>query len=157
MTLAELNALDESTAVRELLRCCGSSRWAAALARARPFEDEAALRRAADAIWTSLDPADWREAFAAHPRIGERGRQLSEWSRDEQAGAADAADRFAALNRAYEARFGRTFIVCASGRTGAELAAALERRLENDPEQELLMAAEEQRKITQLRLGRLLS
>lgn len=157
MTLPELNELDEPTAVRELLRCCGSSRWAALMARARPFADDAALRRTADAIWTSLGPSDWREAFAAHPRIGERGSAASAWSREEQAGAGDALDRFAALNRVYETRFGHIFVVCATGRSGAELSAELERRLANDPERELRVAAEEQRKITQLRLGRLLS
>jgi OHCU decarboxylase len=155
VTVAELNALEPETARREFLRCCGSSRWAAAMAQARPFADRRMLTRTADDIWAALAPEDWQEAFAAHPRIGVPGG-LSAWSRDEQSGVDDASrERFARLNRAYEDRFGRIFIVSASGRSGADLLGELERRLGNEPGDELREAVEEQRKITALRLDKL--
>jgi OHCU decarboxylase len=158
MTLAELNALDRASAAREFRRCCASARWSTAMADARPFADLAALTRTADQLWSVLAEEDWHEAFAAHPRIGASGVSTPAWSREEQAGVTDdERDRLATLNRAYEDRFGHQFIVCASGRTGTEMLADLERRLRNPPRDELREAAEEQRKITQLRLRRLLT
>ena len=68
-----------------------------------------------------------------------------------------ARQRFVQLNREYEARFGYIFIICASGKSADEMLAALERRLTNDPGEELRMAAEEQRRITRLRLEKLLT
>jgi OHCU decarboxylase len=113
---------------------------------------------AADRIWRSLGPDDWLQAFAAHPRIGDR--TAAGWSSGEQkrALAANGAilDELAGSQRDYEARFGHIFIVCATGKTAAEMLSMLRARLGNDPEAELLTAAEEQRKITRLRLEKLL-
>jgi len=159
MTLQELNALDAQTAARAFLRCCGSTRWAARMAAARPFHDLPDLLDRADATWTALAPEDWLEAFAAHPRIGQQ--TTSAWASQEQAGAERAASdvraRLVAANRDYEARFGYIFIVCATGRTGDEMLRALERRMENNPDDEIREAAEEQRKIARLRLAKLLT
>ena len=170
MRLQDLNALDDDAAARELLRCCGSSRWARAMAAARPFAGAEVMATASDTIWSSLDRADWLEAFAAHPKIGETsgsgasggsgGAGRSGWARQEQAGVAGAAEqtrrRLADANRDYEARFGYIFIVCAAGKTAQEVLALLGRRLRHDADEELRIAAEEQRKITQLRLRKLL-
>ena len=165
MQLEELNAMDGERAARELLTCCGSTRWAARMAGSRPFTDEAALARAADRAFAELDAADWFEAFAAHPKIGAGGAaeargQSEKWSGMEQALVAQSGDetrqRLAKANRDYEARFGYIFIVCATGKTGAEMLARLERRLSNDPAIELRIAAAEQKKITHLRLVKLL-
>ena len=139
---------------------------------ARPFDTAAAIGATADAVWWSLDRADWREAFAAHPTIGSgasgrsggsgrsHGLDTSEWSAREQAGVASASaglrERLAAANREYERRFGYIFIVCATGKSADEMLAILEQRLANDPETELRVAAEEQGKITRLRLLKLL-
>ena len=156
MLLSDLNALDDDSAVTEFLRCCGSTRWAEQMAAARPFTDIESMARTADGVWTRLSAADYLEAFAAHPRIGERAGPA--WSAEEQAGVADGArERFAQLNRAYEARFGYIFIICATGRSGAEMLEALERRLGNDAGREIEIAAEEQRRITRLRLDKLTS
>jgi OHCU decarboxylase len=161
MRLADLNALDEEAAAGAFLRCCGSSRWARQMAAARPFTDGDAMSATADAIWSALDHSDWLEAFAAHPTIGAggAGRTGADWSDEEQRGVADAGDetrrRLAEANREYEARFGYIFIVCATGRTAGEMLALLERRLRHDAGDELRVAAEEQRRITQLRLRKL--
>jgi len=169
MTLATLNALDEHAAVRELLRCCGSSRWARTMAASRPFSSLAAIERAADEAWRELEAPDILEAFAAHPRIGpgEAGTAgtagsdvAPRWSSQEQAGVRAASggvrERLAAGNRAYEARFGYIFIICATGRSAGEMLASLEQRLSHSPDEELRIAADEQRMITRLRLTKLL-
>ena len=157
-----LNALPAEQAEAELLACCSAPEWASRVAAARPFADAAALAARADEVWETLGPDDWLEAFAAHPRIGERspGAATASWSSAEQAGVGDADPGvLAALvegNLAYERRFGHVFLISASGRKAEELLAALRERLDNDPETELRVAASEQRKITRLRLDRLL-
>jgi 2-oxo-4-hydroxy-4-carboxy-5-ureidoimidazoline decarboxylase len=153
----ELNALPAPEAQRAFLRCCGSVRWAGAMAAGRPFSTEAEMLSKASRIWDALAPADWHEAFAAHPRIG--GQATSAWSAEEQAGAAsttaDIRNALADGNRRYAARFGYTFLICATGRSAPEMLAALEARLPNSAADELLIAAAEQRKITELRLKKL--
>jgi len=165
--LGRWNVLSEPEAVQEILPCCGSLRWAHALTRLRPFADTAKLLAQSDKIWSQLDPSDWDEAFASHPRIGEKKAPPSAtaksaaWSIEEQSGvtraAADVQDRLRRGNEEYERRFGRIYIVCATGKSAEEMLAILERRLENNHAAELLEAAEQQRQITQLRLRRWLN
>ena len=176
MTLDELNAIDVHEAQREFERCCGSTEWAARMTAARPFVSAEAMRVTADTIWSALDESDWREAFAAHPKIGqdvrlkphaptgramEREASAERWSAQELAGVesagAEVLDRLAAKNREYEARFGYIFIVCATGKSAEEMLAMLERRLTNDAAAEIRVAAEEQRAITRVRLRKLLT
>jgi OHCU decarboxylase len=130
------------------------------MAAARPFANAEAMDAAADEIWGALDRADWLDAFAAHPKIGERRGTGRGWSDAEQAAAAGAGHetmrRLADANRDYEARFGYIFIVCATGKTADQMLSLLEARLRHDAAGELLIAAEEQRKITRLRLRKLI-
>jgi len=162
-SLERWNALPRAEAEREIIACCGSRRWAAEITARRPFTHLAWLCETSDDVWWTLDAADWLEAFAAHPKIGERAATGSEisrrWSAQEQT-AADAASeeiaaRLAEANRAYHAKFGFIFIVDASGKSRAEILALLERRLQNDPHQELREASEQQRRITRRRLEKL--
>ena len=156
--LARLNAVDRVRAEADLLACCGSSAWASRVADRRPFTDVAQLLEVADAVWTDLGADDHLEAFAAHPRIGERS--AARWSSQEQAGAASAEQttlaELAEGNRAYEERFDHVFLIRAAGRSAEEMLEALRERLTNDPATERRVAAEEQRKITHLRLDKLL-
>jgi OHCU decarboxylase len=162
LSLDRLNRLPEEAAAAHLRDCCGSSRWVNAMLARRPFASMEALLSAADESWRAAGPADWDEAFAHHPRIGER-RAAAPVSASAQAASAaeqgavaraDAAARaaLAEANQSYERRFGRIYIVCASGRTAEELLTDVEARMRNDPERERAVAAEEQRKITGLRL-----
>jgi allantoicase len=160
--LARLNAMTNEEATAALRRCCGSARWAAALASARPFEDRAALARIAEHTWWSLDEGDWLEACAAHARIGERKVPAAgdaAWSEGEQRAAAGAAaattTELTTLGKEYEARFGFMFIVCASGRSAASMLEELRRRVSGTREAEVRTAAEEQARITRLRLTKL--
>jgi OHCU decarboxylase len=159
VTLVELNRLPDHRAEAEFARCCGSMRWARLMAAERPFGSVDVLAAVAQRLWWSLAAADWLEAFAAHPRIGEQAR--SAWSAEEQAAASSIPgqlrDRLARLNQEYEHRFGYTFLVSATGKTAEAMAGILERRLRNEPAEELQIAADEQRKITELRLAKLLT
>jgi 2-oxo-4-hydroxy-4-carboxy-5-ureidoimidazoline decarboxylase len=158
--LRRLNALPDQEARMELLGCCGSRRWAARVSAGRPYADTAALLTAADEAWDAATEADVREAFAAHPRIGEADRGGAQERREQAASAdADEATRQALRegNRAYEERFGHIYLVCASGRSAGELLADLRSRLGNEPATELRVAAQEQRAITRLRLQKLLA
>jgi len=164
--LARLNSRPASEAEAELLKCCGSSRWAGGVAARRPFESVAELLEEADRVWWELAPEDWLEAFRSHPKIGGRkaaaevGEEARRWSEREQAGARDASPAtlaaLAEANRVYEEKFGFIFIVCATGKTAAEMLSLLEARLTNERGAELRVAAEEQRRITRLRLHKLL-
>jgi OHCU decarboxylase len=155
--LGWLNGLRREEAERELMGCCASPVWAAAMAGGRPYPDLDALLEAADLAWWAVPPDEWERAFAAHPRIGERS---GGWSASEQAGVGGAAagllEQLEEGNREYEARFGRVFLIRASGRDAGEMLDELRERLENDPAVELRVAAEQQRQITRLRLERLL-
>lgn len=160
--LDRLNALSNERAVAELLRVCGSARWAEEVARRRPFADPWALRAASETAWDALDPDDWGEAFARHPRLGEQGPadRAGAWPSSEQAGMRSAADRtrtdLARAQRRYEERFGRVFLISATGKSGEEMLEQCEARLANDPVTELKVAAGEERKIGRLRLEKLL-
>jgi allantoinase len=163
--LEHLNALGESEAFAELLRCCGARRWAERMTALRPFATQAGLFAAAEAIWRGLAPDDWREAFAAHPRIGDidalraKFAATAAWAAGEQSGVASASDAvlraLADGNREYETRFGYIFIVCATGKSAEEMLGLLRHRLGNNPEAELAIAAGEQAAITLIRLRKL--
>ena len=155
------NELSADEAVGALLLVCHSRRWATEVAAQRPFADVDALLTAADETWMALDGADWLQALDAHPRIGERGGRSAEFSEREQAGVGVAGDdaqaAIAAGNVEYEERFGHVFLISAEGRSAGEVLANLRSRLGNDPDTELRVAAEEHRRITRLRIQRLMS
>src|SRR5262245_46395265 len=159
LSLDELNSLPAADAAERLRACCGSSRWIERMVRARPFADVEALLEAGDRAWEGTNRRDWLEAFAAHPRIGQRAE--SAWSKQEQSTAAHASthvnSRIRELNREYEQRFGHIYIVCATGRTGEEILDDLLARMGNDAEHEIRIAAREQHRITRLRLEKLIS
>ncbi|MFC3492079.1 2-oxo-4-hydroxy-4-carboxy-5-ureidoimidazoline decarboxylase [Glycomyces rhizosphaerae] len=156
-TLGAFNTADAEDAVEVLTACCASRAWAEKLASGRPYGSVAALRAAALAGFDELDDAEIAVAHAAHPPIG-RPKPAGEdqWSRGEQsrALAADAAVRaeIADVNAAYERRFGRVFLICATGLTGEEILAEAKRRLGSDDMTEQRESVAELRKIVALRL-----
>ncbi|MFN2577877.1 MAG: 2-oxo-4-hydroxy-4-carboxy-5-ureidoimidazoline decarboxylase [Pyrinomonadaceae bacterium] len=166
MSLDSLNELPQAEAEAEFLKCCGSTKWARAMTDTRPFASEQELFAAADRLLLTLEDEDWLEAFRAHPKIGEQkaatgqSHQEQKWSAQEQsnfsAASAETKSELAKRNREYEDRFGFIFIVCASGKSPDEMLAILNSRIHSDLRAELSIAAEEQRKITRLRLQKLL-
>jgi allantoicase len=165
--LASLAAMPEAEARALFLSFAGSARFAEALGARRPFASTGSLLAAAAEAWWSLGEADWLEAFAAHPRLGERkaapaqGERSAAWSRGEQAAlstiAEDTATQLAAENARYLERFGFIFILCATGREADEVLAALQERIDHDRSTEIELAAREQAKITRLRIAKWLA
>jgi 2-oxo-4-hydroxy-4-carboxy-5-ureidoimidazoline decarboxylase len=162
--LAGLNAMPPDVVAAELAACCASRRWITAVARARPFGSVEDLRRVAAQELAGLDWTDIREALDAHPRIGQRpvsaAAREAAWSRAEQSGAQDADARttadLAAVNAAYEAKFGHIFLIRATGRTAAQMLAAAHDRLGHDERTEQAVVREELSQIVRLRLDKLL-
>jgi allantoicase len=165
-SLERFNRLPRQRALRALLDCCGSKKWAQQMTARRPFASESELFEAADKTWSALVREDRLEAFRHHPQIGEsrakakQSATASRWSAKEQSSAQRATpevlEALAAQNRAYAEKFGYVFLICAAGKSSDEILSALRQRLPNDPDTELRIAAEEQRKITRLRLEKLL-
>lgn len=164
--IERFNRLARTVARRALEDCCGSRRWAERVLAQRPYASAERLYDAAHKEWAELSRKDWLEAFRHHPPIGatkakeKQSRTARQWSAEEQGAAqrvtAETQAVMAAANEAYEAAFGHVFLICAAGKTSEEILQSIQQRLSNDAEVEMQVAAEEQRKITRLRLQKLL-
>jgi 2-oxo-4-hydroxy-4-carboxy-5-ureidoimidazoline decarboxylase len=162
-TWLRIDSASPADARAVLAAACGSERWVERMLARRPFGSRDALFAAAQAEWSALAPADWREAFSHHPQIGDvealraRFPTTHSLSAREQSGVNGAPDdvlaALADANHRYLERFGYIFIVCATGKTAEEMLTLLRERLENDPDVEIRIAADEQAKITALRLA----
>ena len=167
MTLSDLNALPAPARAEALATCCGAAAWVATLNQQFPFASADALYEAAERTWHNLTEADWRESFAHHPKIGdvralrEKFASTAAWAAGEQGAVrqatADTLEALAVGNAAYEYKFDYIFIVCATGKSAAEMLALLQARLRHSPAQEIHVAMAEQAKITRLRLEKLVA
>jgi 2-oxo-4-hydroxy-4-carboxy-5-ureidoimidazoline decarboxylase len=160
MTLGSFNAAPAQDAERTVLACCASGTFAKAIAGRRPYPDQAALLTAIDTVFSALSWDDIVEAMSEHPRIGDRSVRGG-MSAAEQSGAAAASDEvrqgLVDGNVAYEQRFGQVFLICASGLSGQEMLDQLRARLDNDEEAERAVVRAELKKITRLRMTKMLS
>lgn len=162
VVLQAWNEAAEADALDAMLACCGARKWAQQMVALRPIESVIALSDSADRAWAAMGEEDWMEAFACHPRIGERKTQAAgrsgAWSKQEQSSVAGAESAVLADledgNAQYESKFGFTYIVCATGKSADEMLAILRQRLKNERDVELREAAEQQRQIMQIRLGK---
>jgi OHCU decarboxylase len=164
--IARLNHLARKQAASALYDCCGSKQWVEQVLARRPFADAFALLDSAEEAFSALGRNDWMTVFRSHPAIGAKkaaGKQTAkarEWSASEQSlarkASAEALAVMAKANEAYEATFGHVFLVCATGKSSEQLLKSLQERLGHDAETEMRIAGEEQRKITRLRLEKLL-
>lgn len=162
----KLNQLDSPAAAIAFERCCAASRWVEQMLLQRPFEDADALYQAVEAIWQGLSQQDWIEAFDHQPKIGnvdclrDKFSPSKSWNEAEQAGLKSASGKIlrelAEDNKRYEEKFGYTFVINAVGKSATEIRNSLKQRLSNAPQEEIHLAAEEQRKIIRLRLENLL-
>jgi OHCU decarboxylase len=163
MSIAE--RLNGDDAHEALANCCAAAAWIEGMLAQRPFADDDAVLLAAAEAALPMGEADWLEAFAAHPLIGDveslraKYATTKQTAAGEQAGVVGADEvtltKLAELNRAYRDKFGFIFIVFATGKTAAEMLAILKDRIGNTREQEIRNAAVEQMKITRLRLRKL--
>lgn len=163
ITLEDFNVAASISAEEILYGCCASNRWVKEVSAGRPFAGEAALfERTVSAWFEACGEADYLEAFAGHPRIGDleslqkKFAATADWAGTEQSGVnrapAETLEKLAKANEIYENRFGFIFIVCATGKSAEEMLAVLEERLQHSREEELAVAATEQFKITLIRL-----
>ncbi|MSP18567.1 MAG: 2-oxo-4-hydroxy-4-carboxy-5-ureidoimidazoline decarboxylase [Bdellovibrionales bacterium] len=165
-TIKQFNSLTKLEAIDALTRCCGATRWASGMENQRPFSNRKSLIELGIKLWSQMGEADWRQAFKHHPKIGsadslqKRFVATRDWAEQEQQGSQSASlsvlEALALGNQTYENRFGFIFIVCATAKKAEEMLQLLELRLNNDPQAELRIAAEEQGKITKIRLERLI-
>ncbi|MEM9108907.1 MAG: 2-oxo-4-hydroxy-4-carboxy-5-ureidoimidazoline decarboxylase [Planctomycetota bacterium] len=165
MLLGELNNSADDQAYEALLGCCGSSSWVRLVLQDRPFGSIEQLHQSADRCFDKLSREGWLEAFAAHPKLGDldslrmKFAGNKRWSAGEQSGVEGAdsgtIEALAKGNARYEQAFGYIFILCATGVSADQMLASLDERLNNPPEKELNIAAEQQRKITHLRIAKL--
>ena len=164
MTLHEFNILLREQLIEVLRNCCGSKTWVNRMLPFIPAEDLVELLEDAEEQWWLCNESDWKEAFSQHPKIGDtliqKDSTSSEWAIDEQAAvmksSGNTLEELAAANKKYEEKFGYIFIVCATGKSGEEMLSLLLTRLQNSPEVEIEIAADEQNKITKIRLEKLL-
>ena len=166
MTLHELNTLSRVRLREELVKCCGSSAWVDKMLPFFPADDMVELLEDAEEQWFKCNEKDWKEAFAHHPKIGEieslkrNFGSTEQWTSGEQSGVKTASEQtvegLAEGNRRYEEKFGYIFIICATGKSADEMLANLQSRLNNSPEVEIQIAADEQNMITKLRIEKLL-
>ena len=166
MTLHEFNILPQQQLIEELTKCCGSSAWVKRMLPFIPADDMIELLEDAEEEWNKCSEDDWKEAFSHHPKIGDvesvakRFTSTAQWAAGEQSAvnlaSKETIEALAEGNRLYEEKFGYIFIVCATGRSAEEMLMLLRSRLKNNPEEEILIAADEQNKITKLRIEKLL-
>lgn len=166
MTLHDFNILPRENLVQELTKCCGSSSWVEKMLPFIPADDLVELLEDAEEQWWKCSEADWKEAFSHHPKIGDvdslkkKFASTAELAAGEQSAVNQASEEtiraLADANDRYEEKFGYIFIVCATGRSAEEMLGMLHSRLMNDPKEEILIAADEQNKITKLRLEKIL-
>lgn len=155
----DFNALHAENARALALVWAAVPRWADDIVARRPYASVDDLAECAGRLARSWTGTDLDAALAHHPRIGERpagaGAEAAA-SRSEQAAMSTADDdvtaRIAAGNRAYEARFGRVFLIRAAGRSPEEMLATLESRLANDDDAEVREALTQLAEIALLRL-----
>lgn len=166
MTLHNINYMPIEDARSQFMQCCTASAWVEQMIAGRPFTDTDSLFQQANNYWENLTEPDYLEAFSGHPKIGDLNSLREKYActkriaGSEQAGINNASEQtlqvLADGNHAYEQKFGFIFIVCATGKTAGGMLKLLQQRLLNDRNTELKNAAEEQRKITRIRLEKLL-
>jgi 2-oxo-4-hydroxy-4-carboxy-5-ureidoimidazoline decarboxylase len=167
LNLEELNKLDETSARMSLSQCCGAEKWVKAMVASRPFLAREQLFEKANKCFDTLSDSDWLEAYTHHPRIGdveslrEKFASTAAWASKEQGSVSDADEavilELKNTNDKYFDRYGFIFIVCATGKSASEMLEILNSRMENDNKSEIQIAADEQKKITNLRMEKLLS
>lgn len=164
--LSQLNKSTSKEALESFMQCNTSEKWCGSMAESRPYADYQSVLNSADEFWAESKEKDLLQAFEGHPEIGdvstlrEKYRNTEKLAGHEQSGVNTATENtlqsLSQGNKDYKEKFGFIFIVCASGKSADEMLGLLLKRLPNSREQELINATEEQRKITHIRLEKLL-
>jgi OHCU decarboxylase len=163
LAIDDVNALDDVAFVAYFGDVYESTPSLATSAlHSRPFADRAALIDAFGAAAQRLDGPAALNLLLAHPQLAVPA-PMTAASRDEQrsAGLGDLDDetrrRLVDGNARYLERFGFPFIIAVRGLGPDDIVAAVERRLDHDPELELATARHQVDRIAELRLTALVS
>lgn len=161
--LLYLNSAGAVTLKEIFHQVCHSQRWSEELARLAPYSSLNDLLKKGAGAWSKCSEPDWRDALKGHPRIGQKakGSDLSaQWSKGEQSSAASPEDgireTLLQVQEEYFQKFGFIFLICATGKSSAQILQVARERLGNSVPEELQTVAEEQAKIIHLRLEKLL-
>lgn len=145
------------------MSCCHCINWAKGVANDAPFESLKTLLTACHDHWSNATEEAVLEAFSGHPQIGDLEALRNKYADTASAeqGQVVAADetvlvRLKEANDDYLRRFGFIFIVCATGKSAAEMLDLLEVRIVNSREQELANGAREQAAIMDIRINKLI-
>jgi 2-oxo-4-hydroxy-4-carboxy-5-ureidoimidazoline decarboxylase len=165
-SLSQLNTLSDEDAKMAFSNCCTSQAWNDGMVAARPFISLEQCHEIALSVWAGLGEQDFLQAFEGHPKIGdvtslrEKYAHTKKLASGEQSSVDEASEEviqaLSAGNTAYEEKNGFIFIVCATGKSAAEMLELLNQRLPNDRSEELKNAAAEQTKITAIRINKLI-
>ncbi len=163
MNIDAINNLAVDDLDVRLQECCHCSAWSKRVISLAPFSTADKLLQSCAAQWRKATEEEILEAFSGHPQIGDMNALRNRYAAIASAeqGQVIAADESVLLalrdqNQAYLEKFGFIFIVCATGKSAAEMLALLEARINNNRDQELANGAREQGEIMQLRLAKLL-
>lgn len=166
-SIDKINKLDKAEFNKQFFYCCGSTQWVKQLENTRPFKNKEELLATSDSIWKSLSEKDYLEAFCHHPKIGDidslkkKFKDTAQFTENEQKGTSNASEQtllsLQTANTEYAEKFGFIFIVCATGKSAEQMLEMLNQRLKNNRNTELQIAAEEQNRITVLRIYKLLT
>jgi len=167
MKMSALNELAPKAAQLAFMQCCTANAWVEKMVAAMPYSNFDALSAQANINWQGLNEADYLQAFEGHPKIGdvsslrEKYRSTEKIAAGEQSGVNTATETTLAqlkqLNDDYHEKFGFIFIVCATGKTASQMLAILSQRIVNQRSEEIINAAEEQRKILQIRIEKMIT
>lgn len=162
MTLDELNECSTAQAIAFFEHCCHAQRWIKKMVDDRPYSSVQVLCDRAEQLWWDLDPADYLQAFAAHPMIGDLNSLKAKYAHtattasEEQASTASATEKTLLQLKQFNERYldihGFIFIICATGLSADAMLDALKARIDNNTDLEMRLAASEQIKITLLRI-----
>jgi len=161
-SLAQLNALTPEQANDWFMQTCTATKWCQLMSSSRPFHSIADIEQTAGKHWQTMQQSDFFEAFDGHPMIGDLSTLRAKYAgtkglaSNEQSGAA-AADEGTLIalqqgNQDYLDKHGFIFIICATGLSAATMLNELLKRLHNPTAVEIIIAAQEQMKITLLRI-----
>ncbi|AJQ92136.1 2-oxo-4-hydroxy-4-carboxy-5-ureidoimidazoline decarboxylase [Gynuella sunshinyii] len=166
MTISEINSLGNEALTKLFTQCCAAQRWVVQMVAGVPYQDADDMKNRAVSYWQQMNEDDWMEAFLAHPMIGdvqslrEKYADTLSLAANEQSSTHGAADhvlkQLATYNSKYLDKFGFIFIVFASNKTAEQMLDLLLKRIHNNRDVELKNAADEQLKITLLRIEKLL-
>ena len=141
--LIALNNLTDNELMNQFLSCCGCNAWCKLMINLKPFHSIEQILEEGNNCWWQLNEEDWKVAFSAHPKIGEKKLDKNSWENNEQSGINNSTEftilnKLEKLNYKYEKKFGFIFLIYASGKTAEEMLSALEERINNDAETEVI-------------------